>query len=367
MEGNNTNNQWWAFEQQPGAIWNGWQSGIACDWWRNAEHDFDLMQAMHLNTLRLSLEWSRIEPEPGEFDHAAIDRYRSMLHGLRQRGIKPMVTLHHFTNPLWLEKAGGWERSEVVARFQHYVRYTVRALGDLCDLWVTINEPLVYLAQGWVRGIWAPQKVDLLAGLRVYRHMLLAHAAAYQTIHACQPNATVGASMAVRLFWPADPNSRLDRLAAGFKRFLGEEIWFRGMADGRIRPPLGLGGYNHALHQSADFFGINYYTRDLVRFVPDPRELFGVQHFRADGEFSDSGWRGIYSEYVPEGLEWIIRQVSAYGKPIYITENGLARPRRRSTPPLADRPPGGHAPGHPGWQRRARLLSLDLHRQFRVV
>ena len=76
VEGFNRNNQWWAFEQQPGAIWNGWKSGAACDWWRNAERDFDLMQQHNLQTHRLSIEWSRVEPEPGRFDHKALDRYR---------------------------------------------------------------------------------------------------------------------------------------------------------------------------------------------------------------------------------------------------------------------------------------------------
>ena len=148
----------------------------------------------------MSVEWSRIEPEPGDFDHAAIDRYRAMLDGLRQRGIRPMVTLHHFTNPLWLERTGGWENPEVVTRFQNYVRYTVHALGDLCDLWITINEPLVYLAQGWFRGIWPPQKVNPLGTVRVFRHMLLAHGVAYQTIHTCAPDAQVGYAKAVRVF-----------------------------------------------------------------------------------------------------------------------------------------------------------------------
>lgn len=323
VEGNNTNNQWWQFEQLPGKIWNGDRSGLACDWWRNAEDDFDLMQELGLQTHRMSLEWSRIEPEPGRFSHAAIDRYREMLDGLRRRGIKPMVTLHHFTNPLWLERSGGWERPEVVARFQHYARFAANALADLCDTWLTLNEPLVYLAQSWFRGIWPPERPGSFLALPVYRHLLLAHGAGYQTIHACQPEAQVGVAMAIRLFNPSDPTSRLDRMAAAAKRYIGENIWLQAVHDGRIRLPLGLGDYNRTLAGSMDFIGINYYTRDLVRFTPDPRKVFGVEHFRSDGEFSDSGWRGLYSELVPEGLRQIVEAVGVYGKPIYITENGL--------------------------------------------
>lgn len=323
VEGNNTNNQWWAFEQQANSIWHGDRSGLACDWWRRAEVDFDLMQQLGLAAHRMSLEWSRIEPEPGRFDHAALDRYREMLDGLLRRGIRPMVTFHHFTNPLWLERAGGWERPEVVARFQNYVRYAIQNLSDLCNTWLTVNEPLVYVAQGWVRGIWPPQKHSLLASLRVFRHMLLAHGAAYQTIHACQPDAQVGYAMAVRVFTPSNPDSLLDRYAAGLKRYLGEHVWLTSTSDGRVRPPLGLNEYNHTLRDSAEFIGINYYTRDLVRFRANPAQLFGEEHYLPDGEYSDSGWRGVYSEYAPQGFYQIIREVSALGKPIYITENGL--------------------------------------------
>ncbi|MBK8048368.1 MAG: glycoside hydrolase family 1 protein [Anaerolineales bacterium] len=323
VEGNNTNNQWWEFEQTPGKIWHGDKSGRACNWWEDAEADFDRMHAMHLNTHRLGVEWSRIEPEAGRFDHRAIDRYREMLDALRQRGMKPMVTLHHFTNPLWLERQGGWENPAVVSHFQRYVRFTVDALSDLCDLWLTINEPLVYLAQGWFRAIWPPENKSIPAIIRVYRHMLLAHGVAYQTIHALQPEAQVGIAMAVRLFQPWDPNSMLDRFAGSLKRYIGQDVWLQGAHDGKIRPPLGFGDYNHALADSMDLIGINYYTRDLVRFTPDPRKLFGEERYRPDGEFSDSGRRGIYSELAPEGLYQIIREVSQFGKPVYITENGL--------------------------------------------
>ncbi len=323
VEGDNTNNQWWRFEQRPGAIWRGDRSGLACDWWRNAEVDFDLMQGLGLSAHRLSVEWSRIEPAPGRFDHAAIDRYREMLDGLRRRGIEPMVTLHHFTNPLWLEEAGGWENPAVVARFQHFVRYTVSALRDLCSMWVTINEPLVYVAQGWLRGIWPPEKVSPRGVQRVFRHMLQAHGVAYQTIHACAPGAQVGYAMPVRVFQPSNPARWLDRKAAGLKRYLAEHVWFMAAVDGKIRFPLGFDDYNHPLANSADFVGINFYTRDLVRFHPDPRRLFGEEHYHPAGEFSDSGWRGIYSEYAPQALNQIVREVGAFGKPIYITENGL--------------------------------------------
>jgi beta-glucosidase/6-phospho-beta-glucosidase/beta-galactosidase len=105
VEGNNRNNDWWEWEKEPGHIRDGHRSELACDWWNRAEQDFDLVQEMGQNAHRLSLEWSRIEPQEGKWDDGAIARYRQMLAGLRERGLEPMVTLHHFTNPLWLVEA----------------------------------------------------------------------------------------------------------------------------------------------------------------------------------------------------------------------------------------------------------------------
>src|SRR5215469_2692320 len=115
-EGQNTNNQWYAWEQS-GHIKTGDSCGLASDWWAHAEQDFNAAQAMGLNALRLSLEWSRIEPSMGVFDPQAIDRYRQMLQGLRERGIQPLVTLHHFTDPLWFAERGAFLTPDAEARF----------------------------------------------------------------------------------------------------------------------------------------------------------------------------------------------------------------------------------------------------------
>ena len=122
VEGQNSNNQWWDWEQQPGRIWHGDRSGEACGWWRDPEPDFDRAAALGQNAHRLSIEWSRIEPREGVFDDAALDRYRAMLLSLRRRGITPMITLHHFTNPRWLEAQGGWLHPATPQRFARFPR-----------------------------------------------------------------------------------------------------------------------------------------------------------------------------------------------------------------------------------------------------
>src|SRR5574340_180451 len=110
-EVSNTNKQWYRWEQQ-GHIGNGERCGKAANWWQEAENDFALAEQMGHNALRLSLEWSRIEPGEGQWDGGAIDRYRAMLADLHNRRLKPMVTLHHFTEPLWFADRGGFANED---------------------------------------------------------------------------------------------------------------------------------------------------------------------------------------------------------------------------------------------------------------
>lgn len=322
-EGNNRNNQWWRFEQQPGAIALGHSSGVACNWWENAEADFDRIAQFGLNTHRLSLEWSRIEPHPGKVDYTALDRYRAMLSALHERGIQPWIALHHFTNPLWLENDGGWENPTVVHRFTAYAQKVVEYLGDLCQHWLTINEPLIYLGQGWLNGTWPPHHPNTLLAVRVFRNLLYAHAGAYHTIHNAQPHAQVSIAKAMRYFDPARPRHVGDHIAARLRRYLFEDLWFTATIQGRLLPPLGMGQVDSILANTLDFIGINYYARYQVTFSPNPAHIFGIDGYTLGHELSDSTSRGPYSQFDPEGLRVICHHVQRYGKPIYITEHGL--------------------------------------------
>src|SRR5438874_8670156 len=138
-EGGCTNNQWYRWEQQ-GRILSGEPCGNAANWWTAAEHDFDFAEQMEHTALRLSLEWSRIEPQEGQWDSAAIDRYRAMLIDLRRRGMRPIVTLHHFTEPLWFVDRDGFADAANIRLFLRYVAHVVSALQVLCAFWITINE-----------------------------------------------------------------------------------------------------------------------------------------------------------------------------------------------------------------------------------
>jgi beta-glucosidase len=324
VEGNNTNNDWWLFEQRPGAIWHGDRSGSACDWWQDAERDFDLMAKMGHNTHRLSVEWSRIEPEEGVFDPTAMARYREMLVGLGQRNIRPMVTLFHFTSPLWLARQGGWRNPSVIGHFRRFVRHTVEQLGDLVTLWCTINEPNIYAALGYLLGEHAPGEKSLLLYLRVLSHLLKAHSAAYRVIRALDAGAEVGLIKNVQIFEPLDPP---DFASLGLARFLDHlfnELTLTAVQTGHMRFPLGMGlETNSPLVDSLDFFGLNYYSRQRVTLRPQNGNRLKMLQPTPAAEVSDFGRNGTYGEVYPVGMYRTIQRASSLGKPIYITENGL--------------------------------------------
>ncbi len=322
VEGYNTNNNWWAWEQTPGHIEDGTTSGRACDWWNRAEEDLDRAAALGQNAHRMSVEWSRIEPRPGEWDETALSRYRQIIGHMRQRGMEPMVTLHHFTNPLWLEERGAWENEETIVLFNRFVGKVVEALGDLVSLWCTINEPNVYAYMGWADGVWPPGKRDIGTAFKVMRHMARAHVAAYRTIHRLQSEAQVGIAHHERPFDALRPGSALDRLAASLQNRVFNDCVFASMYSGRLSPPLGWGRVPEAGDESEfmDFVGLNYYTHEVVTFdLGRAGELFGRRLVRDGVELNLFG-----EEVYPEGIYHCLKKFARYHKPIYITENGTS-------------------------------------------
>jgi len=119
VEGDNRNADWWEWEQKPGRIANGDTSGVATDHYHRYREDFALLSELNQNAHRLSVEWSRIEPSEGEFDSRQMRHYRDVLGELRAQGIMPMVTLHHFTNPLWFVSKADGRPAARLRRFSH--------------------------------------------------------------------------------------------------------------------------------------------------------------------------------------------------------------------------------------------------------
>jgi len=319
VEGHNQNDTWYAWEREEGHILHGHNADVACDWWGGRwREDFDRAQATHQNAHRMSIAWSRIQPAPDRWDESALDHYREMLIGLRSRKLTPMVTLHHFSEPLWVAEMGGWENEAVIELFAAFVRKAVEALKPYCDLWVTINEPNVFVFSAYIDGVFPPGKKDLQAALKVMQHMIRAHARAYHVIHDLQPEAQVGAALHYRGFEPATWLP-VDHWSARVFNTLFNDLFPRTLKDGifnaivkKERIPDVVG--------TQDFIGLNYYSNDTVRFdLFALKEMFVHRFYPADAELSETGF--IANQ--PAGLIKCVQWGNQFGVPMIITENGI--------------------------------------------
>ena len=317
VEGNNTNNTWWKWEQEGHTAD---RSGLACDWWGGRwKEDLDRAAEMGQNAHRLSVEWSRIQPAPDRWDEDALDHYRSILRGLRDRNMTAMVTLHHFTDPLWLGEMGGWTNSETVPLFEKFVRKTVEALKEYCNLWCTINEPNVYALESYVDKKFPPGVSNLLLVVRVEANLLRGHAAAYRVIHRLQPEARVGFAHHHRPMIPRYPWFPLDVLERNLHFNAINMAFPSAIRSGVMRTPFGNARIPEA-KGTQDFFGLNYYSQDTVAFdLRIPGELFGRRYYPKGSDIAEGGMNAN----LPEGLFRSIQWALQFHVPILITENGI--------------------------------------------
>jgi beta-glucosidase len=318
VEGGNTNNTWYAWEKA-GRIVEGHSAETACDWWGGRwQEDFDRAANAGQNAHRFSVEWSRIEPAPGRWDEAALDHYREMARGLRARGLEPMATLHHFTDPLWFAEAGGWE-SDQTRVFEAFARKVAQALKEHVRLWITFNEPNTFVALGYLGNLFPPGSPNPLLAGRVMANITAAHAAAYRAIHQVQPDAQVGMAHHYRGMAPKRPWFPPDRWVTAYQSSRFNDAFPRALHNGWLGVPLGI-IRTAAARGTQDFFGLNYYTKDLVGFSPFAyREVFGRRSFRQGAEVSPRGF--IANE--PDGFFEALRWAHRFGLPIQVTENGV--------------------------------------------
>jgi beta-glucosidase len=311
VEGDNRHSDWWECEQD-GRL--PVQSGEACRHYERYAEDFDFARSLGNNAHRFSIEWSRLEPEPGQWNEAALEHYRDVVRALRARGLEPVVTLHHFTHPAWFTRRGGWTRRDSVRLFATYVQRVAAALAPEVRWWITINEPTVYAKRALVRGDWPPCRPHpWWQVLWALRNLGRAHVAAYRILHAARADVQVGIAHSAPYVVPCRTHGLrgfADRLAA----YLRDTVL--------NRAPFWLLG--HRPRQVLDFIGLNYYTRQIVaRSGSGTGLLVGVEcklsHHAEPRRFNSLGW-----EIYPAGLTGVLRRFARYGVPLMVTENGLA-------------------------------------------
>ncbi len=300
IEGNNPNSDWWAWEHSKdrelglrvkGLEPENFYSGVACDSYNRFSEDFAIAQSLNHNATRLSVEWAKLEPKEGEFNEKEFEHYEKVLQEAKFRGLKIFVTLHHFTNPIWFAKKGGFEHKANVKYFVRFAEKAVKRLGGDMDFVITINEPEIYAGLSYMSGVWPPQKKNLFFYIKVVKNLILAHKQASEKIKTIRK---IPVSMAFHLH-DNQPYGVFGKLAVKVANYFGNHYFLDRTA------------------KYCDFLGINYYFHHHIGIFGQ-RKISHSHH-----EQSDLGW-GIH----PEGLEKVLLLVKKYNKPVYITENGLA-------------------------------------------
>ncbi|MBD3405620.1 MAG: family 1 glycosylhydrolase [Candidatus Lokiarchaeota archaeon] len=322
-EGGNHNN-WSEWEKIPGKIKDGTNADVACDHYNRYEEDFDLAKELGHQVHRFSIEWSRIEPSFGKWDYTQIVHYKKVIESLVKRGIQPMVTLHHFTNPVWFAENGDWLNPESPELFGRYCRKIVQELSNYDVIWNTINEPMVVVTIGYLWGDFPPGHNDFGKAIQAAKHLLMAHGQASTQIREVysekgldQPK--IAPVLSTSYIMPENPEDPEDLELAEYIDNLYNHLWIESAITGRILNPMGDGQRYAPLENSVDFIGVNYYSRMVVSSKRDfmAGEIAPKDPYRVRCE-------GLEWEFYPEGYyHQIMDYWKKYQKPIFLTENGI--------------------------------------------
>jgi len=296
IEGGNYNSNWWSFEQDRSRIDGGGSAEIATDHYNRYAEDIELMSQLNLNGYRFSVEWSRIEPEKGKFDFNEIEHYRQLLAKLREKDIKPIVTLWHFSVPQWFEDEGAWENPDSVGYFSEYTEFVATELKDDVELWLTMNEVSAYLSCGYAVGKWPPGESRIYMIPAVAKNLIEAHRKSYQVIHEIDTEAEVGIDHYTSNLKPSNKYNPIDNLMAYIVNYTQTHL----LLD--------------LLKEDLDFIGVHYYYgQDVGSHMISDLLRTGIEDFEKVA---------LDTKFSPESLYEILVRLKDYDLPIYITEIG---------------------------------------------
>ncbi|MEW6107789.1 MAG: family 1 glycosylhydrolase [Nitrospirota bacterium] len=314
-------------EGSPHADWTSWDEILSAkpavtSHYELYKEDLALLKNLGVNSYRFSLEWSRIQPRENMWDEKAIEHYQEIIDILRNDGIEPMVTLHHFTHPLWFIKKYPWHEDESAGHFSVYVEKMLSTLKGV-RYWITFNEPYVLILAGYFEGCTPPAVESAPLGIKALTNILKCHAGAYDIIHAKCPNAQVSVAHNMAALAPWKKWNPMDKLLAKIAKYFYNHSLLDAFLTGRLRLAFPFQKeleFDVPIKGKLDFFGVNYYTRIHLRFNPLKKMGVEMRHLDIDGHgLTDMGW-----EIHPRGLEKVLRYASRLNVPLIITENGIA-------------------------------------------
>ncbi len=313
VEGGNVDSNWNDWYER-GFIKDDTDPSTGNDHWIKWKEDTELLSEMGMQIYRFGIEWARIMPEEGKIDEEAILRYREELSLLREKGIKPLLTIHHFTNPMWFERKGAFEKRENLHYYLELVELAAKRFGDLCSDFITINEPNVYATNSYFFGIWPPAEKSFGKTLAVMENLAYCHIKAYGMIHKIREemgfsDTMVGCANHLRVFVPKNEKNPWHKTAAKLTSFLFQDALTDAMTLGKFAFPIKNFG-KLPKGEYTDFIGLNYYTRSTVAGIGD-----GV---RENSPRNDLDW-----EIYPDGIvECAQKLYEVLPRPIWVTENG---------------------------------------------
>eukprot|EP01080_Neovahlkampfia_damariscottae_P002740 gene2740-4149_t len=329
VEGNCDNNQWWKFEHDTTQqrIHNGDKSGEACKHYELYKEDIKLLKNdLNVHTYRFSLEWSKIQPEiGGPFDKDVVQHYHNVIDELLKKNIQPMVTIHHFTDPVWFTNIGAFEKEENLEHFIKFGLFVFKEYSSKVKFWCTINEPNVYAYGGYLDGIFPPglKKFDL--GIRVVKNMLIAHTELYHKMKNLEngPQSQIGIVHNLHQFDAYHSWNPVDIFMAYVMDYTYNEVIIQYFKTGYFNYYLPLlcneNYYNSAAKGSYDFYGVNYYSHFNVKINFDLQKPF-LTLVRPEFQYLVTQMK--YAVY-GEGLYRILHRISdQLRSPIFVTENG---------------------------------------------
>lgn len=301
-EGRNYNCDWYLWEKE-NKLQPAGQASRHYDLFRE---DFKKAKELNLKAIRFSVEWARICPSPGDFSPTEILHYKEVIKSLKSYQLEPIITLHHFTNPIWFYKKDGWLNAKNIDYFLEYVRKVVYEFREDVRYWLVLNEPLVYVYNGFIRGNWPPGIKNINTAKRVLNNMIEAYICAYDEIKNIYKNnnITCEVSFAKHMrFFCACPNFNLGQNSVA--AILRNKIFNISIID--------------FLHKKSklDFITFNYYCKEYVKF----KSLIGTE---CAHEFHRERRNALGWYIHPEGLYTILRKFKKYGLGIFIMENGTA-------------------------------------------
>jgi len=314
-------------EGSPYADWSTWDSVLnlnpkVTNHYELYEEDIRLMKTLGINAYRFSIEWSRIQPLEDSWNSSVVKHYQRIIDMLNNYEITPMVTIHHFTHPVWFITKYPWHKKSSIDKFIKYVDRLTEEIRGI-NYWITFNEPYLLILGGYLEGCIPPGIKDLKLAIMALKNILSCHGIIYNILHQKNKESMVSIAHNMAVFTPWIKWNPFDRLLSKIaKRFYNHSI-IEGFQSGRIvlkLPTLKAFKIGVPIKGKLDFFGINYYTRVHIRFNPLKKFVIELRHRDIDGHgLTDMGW-----EVYPKGLKKVLNYASVLNVPIIITENGIA-------------------------------------------